>query len=211
MKEFAIGTTDAIIIGQKSESVFLFLHGNGGSKEEAIAFTQVVVPHGYQVVGIDLPVMDKPWIVLKKLEAVKEFLKRNYKSISIRANSIGAWFSMLAFNGEEIDQALFVSPLLDMKVFIERMPERDEDYYNWVILHPIDQWNAPTFILRPENDGVIDASVYESFLANHDCNVEIAEEGEHWFHTPRQLEVMKRWEESVISKKLYSETNMFSD
>lgn len=84
MQEFSIGTTDAILIGQKSESVFLFLHGNGGSKEEAIAFAQVAVPHGYQVIGIDVPVMGKPWEVLKILEVVKDFLKKNYKSISIR-------------------------------------------------------------------------------------------------------------------------------
>lgn len=95
MQEFSIGTTDAILIGSKSESVFLFLHGNGGSKEEAIAFAQVAVPHGYQVIGIDVPVMGKPWEVLKILEVVKDFLKKNYKTISIRANSIGAWFSMV--------------------------------------------------------------------------------------------------------------------
>lgn len=142
--------------------------------------------------------MGKPWKVLEKLEDVKDFLKKNYKSISIRANSIGAWFSMQAFNGEKIDQALFVSPLLDMKAFIERMLEREEDYYNWGILHPIDQWNVPTFILRPATDVVVDESVYDSFLANHDCHVEIAEEGEHWFHTPPQLNVMKKWEETVI-------------
>ena len=60
MQEFTFGTTDAILIGSKSESVFLFLHGYGGSKEEAFAFAQVAVPHGYQVIGIDVPVMGKP-------------------------------------------------------------------------------------------------------------------------------------------------------
>lgn len=56
--------------------------------------------------------------------------------------------------------------------------------------------------LRPATDVVVDESVYESFLANHDCHVEITEEGEHWFHTPQQMNVMKKWEETVIYKNI---------
>lgn len=50
-----IGSVDAIILGERSNKVFLFVHGQGGNKEEAIPFADVAVPKGYQVIGIDLP------------------------------------------------------------------------------------------------------------------------------------------------------------
>ena len=56
-----------ILIGEKSDKVFLFVHGLHGRKEEALAFAEVAVPKGYQVLGIDLPVDRKPWEVLPLL------------------------------------------------------------------------------------------------------------------------------------------------
>ena len=47
--ELNIGSTPALIIGEKSEKVFLFVHGLHGHKEEALAFAEVAVPKGYQV------------------------------------------------------------------------------------------------------------------------------------------------------------------
>lgn len=49
--EFNIGSTPALLIGEKSEKVFLFVHGLHGNKEEASAFAEVAVPKGYQVAG----------------------------------------------------------------------------------------------------------------------------------------------------------------
>lgn len=124
MKALNIGSTPALKIGDKSDKVFLFVHGLHGRKEEALAFAEVTVPKGYQVLGIDLPVERKPWEVLPLLNEVRDYLYENWKHVSIRANSIGSWFSLLAFQGQEVEQALFVSPILDMKRFIELMPQR---------------------------------------------------------------------------------------
>ena len=38
IKKVRIQHTDAVIIGEKKEKVFLFVHGQGGNKEEAIRF-----------------------------------------------------------------------------------------------------------------------------------------------------------------------------
>ena len=59
MKELNIGSTPALIIGEKSDKMFLFVHGLHGRKEEALTFAEVAVPKGYQVLGIDLPVERK--------------------------------------------------------------------------------------------------------------------------------------------------------
>lgn len=195
MKEFNIGQIPALIIGDKSENVFLFVHGLHGRKEEALAFAEVAVPKGYQVLGIDLPVDQKPWEVLPLLNEVIDYLYENWKTVSVRANSIGAWFSLLAFQNKKLQQALLVSPILDMKKFIELMPQREDDYYEWVVTHPIAHWEAPTYILRPEVDMIVNDTVGQDFIRQHQCQVTIMPEGEHWFHTPAQLAFLKAWEE----------------
>ena len=194
-----IGSTSALFVGEKSDKVFLFVHGMHGQKEEALAFAEVAVQKGYQVLGIDLPVERKPWEVLPLLNEVRDYLYLNWKSVSIRANSIGSWFSLLAFQGKEVEKALFVSPLLDMKKFIEKQPSREDDYYEWVINNPITCWKAPTYILRPEVDLVVSETVGCDFIRRHKCQVSIMPDGEHWFHTPEQLAFLKTWEERVLN------------
>lgn len=193
----SIANVDALIIGEKSDKVFLFVHGHGGNKEEARAFADVVNHLGYQVIGIDLPVMEMPDRVMELLSDVTQYLKQNYRSINVRANSIGCWFAMLAFQQGGLDKALFVSPLLDMKAFIDSADDKDERYYEWVVSHPIERWDAETFILRPQRDAVVAEKVYEAFLSLHPCQVEIAENGEHWFHTADQLEILRQWEKKT--------------
>ena len=199
MKALNIGSTPALMIGDKSDKVFLFVHGLHGRKEEALAFAEVAVPKGYQVLGIDLPVERKPWEVLPLLNEVRDYLYENWKHVSIRANSIGSWFSLLAFQGQEVEQALFVSPILDMKRFIELMPQREDDYYEWVVSNLITQWNAPTYILRPETDLVVSEEVGCDFISEYQCKVTTMPNGEHWFHTPEQLAYMKAWEKKIIT------------
>ena len=194
-----MGSTPALIIGEKSDKVFLFVHGLHGRKEEALAFAEVAVPKGYQILSIDLPVERKPWEVLPRLNEVRDFLYRNGKNVSVRANSIGAWFALLAFQNMKVEQALFVSPILDMKKFIELMPQREDDYYEWVVNHPITRWDASTYILRPAVDPVVSEEVGRDFINQHQCQVTLMPNGEHWFHTPEQLAFMKTWEERIVS------------
>ena len=196
--ELNIGSTPALIIGEKSEKVFLFVHGLHGHKEEALVFAEVAVPKGYQVMGIDLPVERKPWEVLPLLNDICDYLYDNWQSVSVRANSIGSWFTLLAFQSKKVEQALLVSPILDMKRFVELMPQREDDYYEWVVNNPMTSWVAPTYILRPEVDLIVNEEVCYDFISQHQCQVTIMPDGEHWFHTPEQLAFLKAWEEKTI-------------
>jgi len=99
---YHICSISALLIGAKSKKVFLFIHGLHGYKEEALAFAQVAVPMGYQVLGIDIPVERKPWEVLPVLSDVCNYLYKYWPSVSICANSIGVWFSLLAFQGKKV-------------------------------------------------------------------------------------------------------------
>ena len=191
--------TPTLLIGKESDKVFLFVHGLHGRKEEALAFAEVAVPRGYQVLGIDLPLERKPWEVLPLQNGVRDFLYENWKFVSIRANSLGSWFSLLAFQNMKVEQALLVSPILDMKIFIELMPQREDDYYEWVVNNPITRWDAPTHILRPEIDMIVSEEIGRDFISLHQCQVTIMPNGEHWFHTAKQLAFLKEWEESIVS------------
>ena len=197
-----IGEVSAVVLGPHSQKAFLFVHGAGGNKEEAVPFAEIAVPLGYQVIGIDLPVMASPSVVLSLLSAVKCYLDRYYSSVSVRANSIGCWYSLLAFQEQGVEQAMFVSPTLDMKTFIDCSGQKDEEYYSWVVENPVSSWKSPTFILRPDIDLVVNEKVYEAFTGRVQCVVQIMENGEHWFHTPEQLAVLRTWESKVLSRGL---------
>lgn len=197
-KNFQIGTVPALLIGEESSKVFLYVPGLYGHKEEALTFASVAIPRGYQVLGVDVDLSKTPEEIVPLFLEVKAFVQSRWKQISLRANSVGCWFSMLVFAEESLRQALFVSPLLDMKKYIELLPERDEAYYSWVIAHPILKWDVPTFILRPETDLVVCEEVGIAFLEKHSCQVCTLPDMEHWFHTPFQLEKLRCWEESVV-------------
>ncbi len=199
VNELNIGPTPALLMDEKSEKVFLYVQGLHGRKEEALDFAEVAVPKGYQILSIDLPVEREPWEVLPLLNEVRDFLYENWKNVSVRANSIGAWFALLAFQNMKVEQALLVSPILDMKKFIELMPQREDDYYEWVVNHPITRWDASTYILRPAVDPVVSEEVGRDFINQHQCQVTLMPNGEHWFHTPEQLAFMKTWEERIVS------------
>lgn len=125
-----IGNVPAVIWGAQSDKVLLFVHGQGGSKEEAAMFSEIVCRQGWQVLSIDLPEHGErkeetnrfyPWICVPELKQVMDDIKRVWKSAALYANSIGAWFSMLAFGTEPLAQCLFVSPIVDMEKLICQM------------------------------------------------------------------------------------------
>ena len=49
----------AIIWGLSSNKIFLYVHGQGGNKEEAKVFASIANRYGWQVLSIDLPDMEK--------------------------------------------------------------------------------------------------------------------------------------------------------
>lgn len=123
---------------------------------------------------------------------------------------------MLAFAGQPLIKALFVSPVLDMERLIcdmmrwagvgeQRLRREGEiatdfgETLSWRYLayareHPVAQWDVPTEILicRP---GQSDRGVrrWTVFARRFGCGVTVMENGEHWFHTPEHLSVLEQW------------------
>ena len=118
MKETGMwGHTPYVCYGQKSHQVCLFLHGQSGNKEEGERFAQIANP-GQRQGGAE-PFL--PWVVVPELEQVWQELQGRWSRIALRANSIGAWLSMLALAGKPVDTCLFVSPVVDMENLIQTM------------------------------------------------------------------------------------------
>lgn len=225
MQQVMIGRIPAVLYGEHAERLWLFLHGQMGHKEEAEAFANIVCPKGAQVLSIDLPGHGarqaqseelNPWTVVPELQAVMDWAKVRWGSISLRANSIGAYFAMLAFDAP--DKALLVSPILDMERLIldmmdwadvteQELSERGEiatsfgqtlswPYLCYVREHPVHDWQCPIHILYAGKDNMTSRQTVEEFVRYHGAQLTIMDHGEHWFHTPEQQEVLQRWEDS---------------
>lgn len=214
----------AILSGEKSDNVYLFVHGKNGSAEESLDFAEIACPAGFQVIGIDLPEHGSrknseekfiPQTAVAEIEKVYLYLKNSRKNVFLRANSIGAWFSMHALKDKEIKRALFVSPVVDMEALIKNMMvlshvsmaelEQEKEiptdfgetlsweYLCWVKNHPV-SWKIPTEILYAEKDNLTSKDIICSFAEANGCKLTVMKDGEHWFHTEKQLRFMRNWE-----------------
>ena len=194
----------------------LYVHGKDGSAGEADRF-RAVCP-GFEVLGVDYQ-GELPWEAAPQIEAAYDEARRQYEYITLLANSIGAYFTMLALQDQAPDRALFVSPVLDMERLILDMMDwagvtetqlRDAgeiatdfgqtlswQYLSWVREHPLN-WHTPTAILYAGHDNLTSRDTITAFANAHQASLSVYEPGEHWFHTPDQLDAMTRWEKSEI-------------
>lgn len=151
-----------------------------------------------------------------------DYVKENWKSISLFACSMGAYFSLLSYKNDLLKQSLFLSPVVDMKRIINNMMKwfninekdlkREEtietpigqnlywDYYCYVIEHPIDKWGNPTSILYGSKDDLCEPSFVLKFVEKFHCDIVTMDEGEHYFHTKEQLELFKKWLKDKVNR-----------
>ena len=126
-------TIPSIIWGEKSNKVFIAVHGNMSNKEDEVIklLADKVSEKGYQLLSFDLPehgerkdnkeYLCKVQNCIKDLKQIIEYAKSNYDEINLWACSMGAYFSLLAYKDENIKQCLFLSPVVNMKVIIDNM------------------------------------------------------------------------------------------
>ena len=179
--------------------------------------------YGYQVLSFDLPqhgervCETEPCMVqecVRELSNVLHFAQRQAEHISVFGCSMGAYFSILAYGNELIDRAWFLSPVTDMERIIHNImgyckiteKEFEElqtienpietlywDYYCFVKAHPIVSWKHPTHILRGETDTLCEREFVTDFANRFGCEFVEQKGGEHWFHTPDELDYFRSW------------------
>lgn len=191
------------------KKVFLYIHGKGGSTKE-ISFYQSFLQD--EVIGVDYDAT-YPWLAKEDiLNAYKKFAKS--KEVIIIANSIGAYFTMLALQEMKVSQVFFISPMITLeKMMIEMMKSAqiseeelkekktihtsfDEplswDYLTYVREHPFN-FSQHIEVLYGENDFLVDEKSMRQFIKNHDAHLTIMPRGEHWFHDEKQIAFLKDW------------------
>lgn len=164
----------------------------------------------------------KVQICVEELKLVINYAKSIAKDISLFACSMGAYFSLLAYKDEPIKQVVFLSPVVDMKRIIdnmmkwfqvtkEQLEQKQEiatpigqtlywDYYCYVKDNPIVKWNFNTSILYGLKDELCEKDYILDFSHKFQCSLEIMEDGEHYFHTEKQLAYFLNWIDRLSAK-----------
>lgn len=193
------------------KDLIIYIHGKGGSADEADHYKKLF--NNSTVIGLDYKAQT-PWEAKEEFPQLFEAICKNYSSVTLIANSIGAYFSMCALSDEAIERAFFISPIVDMKKLIENMMmwanvtedelrEKKEivtefgetlswEYYQYVKAHPI-KWNIPTHILYGENDNLTSLDTMSGFAESIGASFIVMKGGEHWFHTNEQMIFLDKW------------------
>lgn len=189
----------------------IYIHGKSGNTEESTHYRPLF--HDCDIIGFDYK-SETPWEAKDEFTAFINKVCRNYDTVFIIANSIGAFFVMNADMDKEIKKAFFISPIVNMEQLITDMMtnaqiterellEKTEiktpfgdtiswEYLNYVRNHPV-KWNIPTHILYGEKDTLTSFDSMTSFAKDIGATLDIMKNGEHWFHTKEQMEFLDKW------------------
>lgn len=193
------------------DDIIIYIHGKGGTPEESEYYKQFFPD--CDVIGFDYK-SQTPWDAIEEFFLFFNFLRNEYKSIKIIANSIGAYFALNALNDSQIEKAYLISPVVDMERLINDMMhwagvDEDElrekgiietsfgetlsfDYLDWVRQHPF-SWTVPTTILYGDKDNMQSIDTIMTFAKNCGADLTVMENGEHWFHTEEQMKFLAEW------------------
>lgn len=193
------------------KNAVIYIHGKYGTAEEGEYYKKFFKEA--DVIGFEYT-SEYPWDFQKEFSNFIENIYTKYKKISIIANSIGAYFTMLSLTNKNIEKAFFISPIVDMEklitdmMFLENITEKELykkkkiktsfgetlswDYLTFVRKNPI-EWNVPTYILYGEKDNLTSYEMILNFTNKSKANLTIMKGGEHWFHTDEQMEFLNNW------------------
>ena len=232
IEKIKINNIPSIIWGEKSNKVFIAVHGNMSNKEDEVIkiLAEKVTKKGYQLLSFDLPehgerkdnknYLCKVQNCVNDLKQIIEYAKKNYDEINLWACSMGAYFSLISYKDEDIKNSVFLSPVVNMKIIInnmmlwsntteEKLKAKQEintefgqtlywDYYKYVKENPIVNWNKETYILYGSKDNMQEQSIIQDFSNKFNCKLSILENGEHYFHTEKQLDYYKKWLDKTL-------------
>lgn len=222
-----------VIWGETSNNVFIAVHGNMSHKEDDVIriLAEELAEKEIQVLSFDLPEHGdrkelpercKVQRCVKELEVILGYANNRWQKIGLFGCSIGAYFSLMAYQSAELTQCLFLSPVVDMERLIHRMMgwfavsevqlEREKeistpigqvlywDYFCYVKENPVLKWSKPTAILYGSEDDLCQWDTISGFAQKFSCKLTVLDSGEHFFHTEEQLDFYRQWVKNNITK-----------
>ena len=204
---------------RKDKTIVTYIHGLYGSQEEV----KYIIEKSRYIDVVGLEYQDgNPWEVKDKIR--DEFIKltKDYKQVVVVANSIGAFYTYTYLDDLKIDQAYFISPVVDMvQIIKDLMLANDISEDDLKLAHTIicsngqtlnyefyqfvqnyqDNWNVPTEILYGTKDELVDIKSIVQFLENHPLSeLTIKRESSHYFHTDEERAFIKEWISTSLLK-----------
>lgn len=189
----------------------IYIHGQGGTAAEA-AHYQPLFPQ-YDAAGMTYQAQT-PWDAVPEFRSRFDAFRAAHDSVTLIANSIGAYFAVHALHDREIAQAFFISPIVDMEALIagmmqqagiseQMLREKGEiatdsgtvlswKYLEWVRKHP-PVWHIPTAILYGGQDTLQTLEMIQAFAGQTGASLTVMPDGAHWFHTAQQLAFLDQW------------------
>jgi len=223
-KHFYLNYIPAVLYGETSDKVFLYIHNSKGRKEDGEAFYQVVKEEGWQVLAVDLPERGErqgskekmnPWTISPELTLLLSYARDHWKKIGLRADGLGAYFSLVSFQERKFDKVLFVSPIVDMAEHIDGMMAANDvgreelkagniieisdhltlswDYFLYAHDYPIKIWNVPTAMLCSTIETRFNQKVLEAFAERFGCELTFAEDCGYWFRDTDEQKILNDW------------------
>ena len=194
------------------KNAVIYIHGKGGNSVEAEHYKKFFSDE-YKIIGFDYK-SELPWDAKIEFSNFFDSIVSEYDDIYLIANSLGAYYSMLALSDKKIKKAMFISPIVDMEKIIlnmmsmsnvseEELYNKKEiattfgetlswDYLTYVRNNPI-VWNIPTDILYAENDFLTSLETMTNFANKTNSRLTIMKNGEHYFHTEEQMNFLDNW------------------
>lgn len=213
----------AIIWGEPSDKVYIYVHGKMSRKEYAGSFAEIAEEKGFQTLSFDLPEHGERagepdrcdiWNGIRDLGIIADLAFGRWKSVSLYACSLGAYFSLNAYADRPFEKCLFQSPIVDMKWLVENMmlwakvtPEQLRlskeidtpldtlrwDYYQYILAHPVAFWPLPTAILYAGQDELQPEASIRRFAERFGCELTVSEKSKHPFMEPDDFPVVEKW------------------
>ncbi|MBR3630688.1 MAG: alpha/beta hydrolase [Oscillospiraceae bacterium] len=193
------------------KTAVVYVHGKGGSAAEAAHYRALFPAH--DVIGFAYS-SATPWEAKAEFPPFFEEVQRKHASVTLIANSIGAYFALHALSGQKLRRAFLISPVVDMEALILQMlastgqSELDLqrcgtvetafgetlswEYLCYVRAHPL-CWHAPTCVLCGGKDTLTAPGTMQAFAQKTGAELTVMPDGEHWFHTAEQMRFLDLW------------------
>lgn len=221
-QKFMLDDIPSILWGEDSNKVYVHVHGKMSRKEYAESFAAIAETKVYQTLSFDLPEHGERtdskrcdvWDGVSDLRTISDYAFANWERVSLYACSIGAYFSLNAYNTMPFEKALFQSSIVDMERLVKNMmlwsgvteaelESKKEipspvdtlrwDYYQYIISHPITQWNIPTAILYGGKDNLQPEESVRAFAEKFGCSLTVSENSEHPFMAQSDALIVENW------------------
>ena len=196
---------------KRLKKTIIYVHGKGGTAEEAEHYKPLFPD--CTVIGFDYHAQT-PWEAREEFPPFFAAQRARCDRLTLVANSIGAFFSLSSLDETLVDEAYFISPVVDMEKLIGNMmqwanvteqelaerleiPTQFGETLSWKYLcyvreHPI-VWRVPTHILYGDWDHLTSPDTISAFAERIGAALTIMPGGEHWFHTEEQMRFLDNW------------------